>query len=84
MALSPTQAFGLAARELRKERGLSQEAAALNGGIDRAYLGHVERATKNATVPTIWKMAAALGTEPSAIFARAERLLGEKATNGAS
>jgi len=75
MALSPPQAFGLAAREIRKERGLSQEQAALDGGIDRAYMGHIERGTKNATLPTIWKMAAALGVSPSTIFQRAEQLL---------
>jgi transcriptional regulator with XRE-family HTH domain len=78
MALSPSQAFGQAAREIRKERGLSQEQAALDGGIDRAYLGHIERASKSATIRTVWKMAAALGVPPSAIFARAERLLGEQ------
>lgn len=75
MASSPSQAFGQAAREIRKERGLSQEQAALDGGIDRAYYGHIERATKNATLPTIWKMAAALGVPPSALFIRAERIL---------
>jgi transcriptional regulator with XRE-family HTH domain len=81
MALSPSEAFGLAARQIRKEQGLTQEQAALDGEIDRAYLGHIERATKNATVPTIWKMAEALGTEPSAIFARAERILKQGSSN---
>jgi transcriptional regulator with XRE-family HTH domain len=75
MALSPSQAFGQAAREIRNERGLSQEQAALDGGIDRAYLGHIERASKSATIRTIWKLSAALGVPPSAIFARAEQLL---------
>jgi transcriptional regulator with XRE-family HTH domain len=71
----PSKAFGRAAREIRKERGLSQEQAALDGGIDRAYYGHIERATKNATIPTVWKMAAALGVPPSALFTRAEQIL---------
>lgn len=75
MALSPSQAFGQAAREIRKERGLSQEQAALDGGIDRAYYGHIERASKSATLRTIWKMAAALGVPPSVLFARAEQIL---------
>lgn len=74
----PTKAFGLAAREIRKECGLSQEQAALKGGIDRAYYGHIERATKNATLPTIWKMAAALGVPPSALFTRAEQILAQQ------
>jgi transcriptional regulator with XRE-family HTH domain len=75
MALSPSQAFGQAAREIRKERGLSQEQAALDGGIDRAYYGHIERATKSATLRTVWKMSAALDVPVSDIFVRAERIL---------
>lgn len=74
----PSRAFGLAAREIRKERKLSQEQAALNGKIDRAYYGHIERASKNATLPTIWKMANALGVPPSALFTRAERILAQE------
>jgi transcriptional regulator with XRE-family HTH domain len=75
MALSPSEAFGQAARQIRKERKLSQEQAALNSDIDRAYYGHIERATKNATIPTVWKIAAALGVPPSALFMRAEQIL---------
>lgn len=78
MALSPSQAFGQAVREIRKERGLSQEQAALDGGIDRAYYGHIERASKSATLRTIWKMAAALGVPPSALFMRAEQILDDQ------
>lgn len=81
MALSPSQAFGQAAREIRKERGLSQEQAALDGDIDRAYLGHIERATKSATLRTIWRMSAALSVPPSAIFVRAEQLLEEQGSS---
>jgi transcriptional regulator with XRE-family HTH domain len=75
MEPSPSQAFGQAAREIRKERGLSQEQAALDGGIDRAYYGHIERATKSATLRTVWKMAAALRVPVSDLFIRAERIL---------
>jgi transcriptional regulator with XRE-family HTH domain len=78
MAISPSEAFGQAARQIRKERKLSQEQAALNSDIDRAYYGHIERATKNATIPTVWKMAAALGVPPSALFTRAEQILEAK------
>jgi transcriptional regulator with XRE-family HTH domain len=81
MALSPSQAFGQAAREIRKERGLSQEQAALDGGIDRAYYGHIERASKSATLRTIWRMAAALGVSPSVLFARAEQILEAQKTH---
>jgi XRE family transcriptional regulator, regulator of sulfur utilization len=75
MALSPAQAFGQALREARLRRGLSQEEAAAQGGIDRAYYGHVERATKTPTVNMIWRVAQAVNKKPSQLFSRAERIL---------
>lgn len=74
MALSPSEAFGRAVREVRMERRLSQEDAALESGIDRAYFGHIERATKSPTLNTVWKVAEALGVRPSELLARAERI----------
>jgi transcriptional regulator with XRE-family HTH domain len=74
MARSRAQAFGDALRELRDERGLSQEAAALTCKIDRSYYGKLERAEKVPTLTTIWKIADAFGVESSALMARAERL----------
>jgi transcriptional regulator with XRE-family HTH domain len=62
-------------REIRKERGISQENAALHGDIDRAYYGHIERATKNATLRTLWKIAHALDVTPADLVIRAERIL---------
>lgn len=76
MARSPAEAFGIAVRQLRQERGLSQEAAALASGIDRAYFGHIERATKTPTLKTVWRIAAALETRPSDLIGRAERMTG--------
>jgi transcriptional regulator with XRE-family HTH domain len=75
VAFSPSQAFGKAVRQVRLERGMSQEAAALNGGIDRAYFGHVERATKSPTLTMVWKIAAALDVEPSELLRRAEQII---------
>jgi XRE family transcriptional regulator, regulator of sulfur utilization len=74
MARSRAQAFGDALRELREERGLSQEAAALSCGIDRSYFGKIERGEKNPTLDTLRKIADAFDTQPSALLARAERL----------
>lgn len=75
MARSRPEAFGIALKELREERGLSQEAAALACGIDRSYFGKLERADKVPTMTTIWKIADALETRPSELLARTERLL---------
>lgn len=75
MALSRSHAFGAALKALREERGLSQEAAALACGIDRAYFGKLERADKVPTLTTVWKIADAFDTSASDLLARAERLL---------
>lgn len=77
MAPSRPQAFGEALRQLREDRGLSQEAAALACGIDRAYFGKIERGAKSPTLGTIWKIADAFETQPSDLLARAERLTDE-------
>jgi transcriptional regulator with XRE-family HTH domain len=76
MALSPSQAFGKAVSEVRIELGLSQEDAALASGIDRAYFGHIERATKSPTLKTVWKVADALKVQPSELLRRTEKILG--------
>jgi transcriptional regulator with XRE-family HTH domain len=78
MARSRSQAFGNALKELREERGLSQEAAALTCGIDRSYFGKLERADKSPTLRTIWQIADGLEIRPSALLARTEKLTASK------
>lgn len=78
LAVSRSQAFGIAIKELRDGRGLSQEAAALKCGIDRAYFGKLERAAKTPTLTTVWRIADAFETRPSDLLARAERLATEQ------
>lgn len=75
MARSRSQAFGDALRELREERDLSQEGAALRCGIDRAYFGQLERANKTPTLRTVWRIADGFETRPSELLARTESLL---------
>jgi len=77
MESSEAQAFGLALRQVRLERQLSQEAAALACGLDRAYFGSLERAKKSPTLTTVWRLADGLETRPSDLLARAERILDE-------
>ena len=52
--------FGERIRQLRKEKGLSQEAFAVVANIDRSYMGHIERGTKNVTLSKIHQLADAL------------------------
>jgi transcriptional regulator with XRE-family HTH domain len=47
-------------RRIRLERGLSQEALALEADIDRAYMSGLERGVRNPTVMLLAKLANAL------------------------
>jgi transcriptional regulator with XRE-family HTH domain len=74
-ARSPDHAaFGQAIRELREERGISQEAFALKSGIDRSHYGGMERGERNPSLTSIIKIANALSVPPSEILARAETI----------
>jgi transcriptional regulator with XRE-family HTH domain len=62
------QAFGARMRQLRKAKGLSQEALAFNCGLDRSYLGAIERGEKNVSLINIHRIASALGVEVGNLF----------------
>lgn len=53
-------AFGEKVRQIRKKKGLSQEAFADLAGIDRSYMGHIERGDQNITLTKIHQIADAL------------------------
>ena len=50
-------------RLLRIMRGWSQEALALEAGLDRSYVGAVERGERNPTLASVERLAEALGVE---------------------
>lgn len=56
--------FGARLRELRHNARLTQEALALNSGIDRSYVGQVERGERNISLENIVKLANGLGVAP--------------------
>ena len=60
--------FGARIRELRKSRGLSQEALGLACDLDRTYIGGVERGERNISLLNIHKIADALGVSPGSFF----------------
>jgi len=69
--------FGLTLREIRKERGSSQEALAFDSGYHPTYIGQLERGAKSPSLRTIVGLAAALGVAPSDFLRRFEERLGK-------
>ncbi len=55
-------------RRLRVERGVSQERLAADAGIDRAYLGGLERQAENPTVDLLDRVAAVLDVPMAELF----------------
>jgi len=77
-AISPVHAaFGQALRELRAERGISQETVALEAGLNRGYYSGIERGVRNVALANIVKIADALNVPASEVFIRAEALRGD-------
>lgn len=61
------EVFGQNVRNLRVERGLSQEQLADRAGLHRTYVGMIERAEKNITLCNIEKLAKALNVKISTL-----------------
>ena len=66
-------AVGKAIRDLRKEKGISQDVLSGFAGIARTHLTMIENGTKQANFETLWKIALALDIRPSELDARIER-----------
>ena len=62
------EAFGEQVRELRRQRGLSQERLAAEAGLDRTYVGGIERGERNVALLNIVKIARALGVPPTRLL----------------
>jgi transcriptional regulator with XRE-family HTH domain len=66
--ISIQKQFGKKVRELRTERGYSQEGFAFECGLHRTYIGCIERGEKNITITNIEKIAKALKIEIWGLF----------------
>jgi len=61
--------FGSRLRQIRDERGYSQEELAERAGLHRNYVGGVERGERNVALENIVKLAKALSVKPAELFA---------------
>ncbi len=66
--------IGTIIRELRKENGFSQESFAYAVGLDRTYMGSVERGERNIAALNLIKIAKTLRVEVGVLFPLAESL----------
>jgi transcriptional regulator with XRE-family HTH domain len=60
--------FGKRLRELRLERGLSQEELAFRVGMHRTYLGGIERGERNPSLRNLAAIAKGLGVSLPELF----------------
>ncbi len=60
--------FGGAVRRARTAAGLTQEELADRSGLDRSYIGGVERGDRNPTLNVIEKIAKGLGLTLAELF----------------
>ena len=66
--------FSLVLRQLREERGWSQEQLAERADLNRSYLGEVERGRAVPSIVTVSKLAGALNIRLSSMIARCEHI----------
>lgn len=72
---TPEEAFGVILRELRTDKGLSQERLALDSGLDRTFISLLERGLRQPSLTTLLQLAKILGVTASEIISKVEKRL---------
>jgi transcriptional regulator with XRE-family HTH domain len=62
--------FGNVLKQLRNEKGISQEELGFESGYHRTYISMLERGKKSPSLKTIFQLAKALDVTPSDIMYR--------------
>lgn len=70
--MEPEVAFGIVLRELRKQKGLSQEKLAHEAEIERNYVSLLERGQNSVSIKIIFKLAVALGLPVAELMSKVE------------
>lgn len=66
------EVFGEVLRDARKQRGLSQEALALEAGVERNYVSLIELGRNSPSMRILFKLCRVLDVQPSVLLARVE------------
>ena len=74
--MEPEAAFGEVLRELRRRAGLSQEALALEAGIQRNYVSLIERGLNSPSLRVLFKLAQTLQVPTAELMDLTEKRLG--------
>lgn len=61
MKRTPLEELGIRIRARRKELGWTQEELAANAGLDRSYVGGIERGERNITFTVLCEIASSFG-----------------------
>lgn len=64
--------LGSVIKQIRKDKGVSQEQLALTADIDRTYISDIEKGERNVSILTLKKIADALQVSMSQIIAQLE------------
>ena len=70
--------FGQVLREIRTERGISQEKLAEYCEMDRSYMSELERGLKKPSIVTIFKLSKALEINPHDFIKMVENRLNDR------
>lgn len=73
--MDTVEVFSLVLKKYRLEAKLTQEELALSCGLDRTFIGLLERSERQPTISTIFKIAEVLGVAPHKIIIEMEELL---------
>jgi transcriptional regulator with XRE-family HTH domain len=75
---TPSRQFGKVLRDLRLERGLTQDQLAELADTERSHISSLERAEKGPSLSTILRLGPALGMSAGELVALVERAISAK------
>lgn len=76
--MAPAEAFGQVLKKRRLASAMSQEALALDAGLERVFISMLEHGRRQPTFQTMLKIASVLGCSAAELVGEAEALLAQE------